>query len=94
MKGRQIKIVAGGILLLVFLVSGCEKMLNLPNDSLLAEGDAFVDDFSARSSVMGVYALLQEVSQQLIILGELQADLLTVTEYADNDLRQLIIEPR
>lgn len=71
------------------LISSCEKMLELPNDSLLPEDKAFVDEFSARSSVMGVYALLQDVAQQLIILGELQGDLLTVTENAENDLRQL-----
>jgi hypothetical protein len=64
-------------------------MLDLPNDSLLPEDKAFVDEFSARSSVMGVYALLQDVAQQLVILGELQGDLLTVTGNADNDLRQL-----
>lgn len=64
-------------------------MLDLPNDSLLPEDKAFVDEFSARSAVLGVYASLQEVAQQLIILGELQGDLLTVTENADNDLRQL-----
>ena len=89
MKGRQIYIFAGSILILILLLSSCEKMLNLPNNRLLAEENAYVDEFSARSSVMGVYALLQEVSQQLIILGGLQGDLLTVTENADNDLRQL-----
>jgi hypothetical protein len=77
-------------MLAIFLfMASCEKMLELPNDSLLPEDKAFVDEFSARSSVMGVYALLQGVAQQLIILGELQGDLLTVTENADNDLRQL-----
>ncbi len=75
--------------MLLLLTASCEKMLELPNDSLLPEEKAFVDEFSARSSVMGVYALLQEVAQQLIILGEVQGDLLTVTENADNDLRQL-----
>jgi tetratricopeptide (TPR) repeat protein len=73
----------------LILIISCERMLDLPNDSLLPEEKAFVDEFSARSSVIGVYALLQDVAQQLIILGELQGDLLTVTENADNDLRQL-----
>ena len=81
--------IAGSILLVIVFYTGCEKMLYLPNDSLLAEEDAYVDEFSARSAVMGVYALLQDVSQQLIILGELQGDLVTVTGNADNDLRQL-----
>ncbi|MCF8346752.1 MAG: RagB/SusD family nutrient uptake outer membrane protein [Bacteroidales bacterium] len=76
-------------LVAAIIFSSCEKMLDMPNGSLLPEDKAFVDEFSARSSVMGVYALLQEVSQQLLILGELQGDLLTVTGNADNDLRQL-----
>jgi len=71
------------------VISSCEKMLELPNESLLPEDNAYADEFSARSSVMGVYALLQDVSEQLVILGDLQGDLLTVTENADNDLRQL-----
>jgi len=70
-------------------IGSCEKMLELSNDTLLTEDNAFVDEFSARSSVMGVYALLHDIAQQLVILGELQGDLLTVTENADNDLRQL-----
>src|SRR4030042_1745335 len=89
MKLRKIILPAcsflGGILILI----SCERMLDLPNDSLLPEDEAFVDEFSARSSVLGVYALLQDVAQQLVIIGELQGDLLMVTENADNDLRQL-----
>ncbi len=73
----------------VWLAAGCEKMLDLPSDNLLPEEEAFVDEFSARAAVMGVYALLQETAQQLVILGELQGDLLTVTENAGNDLRQI-----
>jgi hypothetical protein len=85
---KGIKLIAS-IIAGIVLFSSCEKMLNLPNDSLLPEDQAFVDEFSARASVMGVYALLQEVAQQLVILGELQGDLLTVTENAGSDLRQI-----
>ena len=88
-KKKNISTLAGSLMILLVLLSACEKMLEHPNDSLLPEDKAYVDEFSARSSVMGVYALLQDVAQQLIILGELQGDLLTVTENADNDLRQL-----
>ena len=77
------------LLSVLLFITACDSLLELPNDSLLPEEQAYVDEFSARSSVMGVYALLQDVAQQLIILGELQGDLLTVTENADNDLRQL-----
>jgi hypothetical protein len=88
-RQSEISLLPVGLLAIFLSFASCEKMLELPNDSLLPEDKAFVDEFSARSSVMGVYALLQDVAQQLIILGELQGDLLTVTENADNDLRQL-----
>jgi len=89
MKLKIMLILACSFLGVFILITSCEKMLELPNDSLLPEDKAFIDEFSARSSVIGVYALLQDIAQQLIILGELQGDLLTVTENADNDLRQL-----
>jgi len=89
MKVRIKKILVSSFLGVILFITSCDKMLDLPNDTLLPEDKAFVDEFSARSSVMGVYALLQDVAQQLIILGELQGDLLTVTENANNDLRQL-----
>ena len=47
--------------ILLVLIS-CERMLDLPNDSLLPEEEAYLDEYSARSAVMGVYARLQEVS--------------------------------
>ncbi|MCK4855884.1 MAG: RagB/SusD family nutrient uptake outer membrane protein, partial [Bacteroidales bacterium] len=89
MRLKNILFLTGGLFVIMLLIASCEKMLQMPNDSLLPEDKAFVDEFSARSSVMRVYGLLQDVAQQLIILGELQGDLLTVTENADNDLRQL-----
>ena len=89
MRHKNTLFFTGGLFVIMLLIASCEKMLEMPNDSLLPEDKAFVDEFSARSSVMGVYGLLQDVAQQLIILGELQGDLLTVTENADNDLRQL-----
>jgi hypothetical protein len=89
MKRNRTYLPAGILLGAVLCVCSCEKMLDLPNDSLLPEDEAFIDEYSARSSVMGVYALLQDISQQLIILGELQGDLLTVTGNADPDLIQL-----
>lgn len=86
---KQTGKIFGSLLLTFLLIGSCEKMLELPNDILLPEDKAYIDEFSARSSVMGVYALLENVAQQLVILGELQGDLLTVTGNADNDLRQL-----
>lgn len=89
MRKNIIYRMAGCIFTGVLVITSCEKMLDLPNESLLPEEQAFVDEFSARASVMGVYALLQEVAERLVILGELQGDLLTVTGHAGTDLRQI-----
>ena len=51
----------GSLLFIFLLIASCEKMMELPNDTLLPEDKAYIDEFSARSSVMGVYALLQNV---------------------------------
>jgi hypothetical protein len=67
----------------------CEKILDVPPEDVLEEKNAFLDDFSARSSVLGIYSLLQDVTEQLVILGELQGDLITVTDNADQDLIQV-----
>jgi len=76
-------------MILAIMMFSCEEIFNLPADDVLEEDEAWVDDFSARSSVLGVYALLQNIAEQLIILGELQGDMLTVTENADQDLIQV-----
>lgn len=72
----------------VALVS-CEKVLDVKTSDVLYDEDAFKDNFSARSAVLGVYALMQNVAEQYVILGELQGDLVTVTDNADNDLIQI-----
>jgi hypothetical protein len=83
-------------ILAVFLMSlsalvviSCERILDVPPEDVLEEKNAFLDDFSARSSVLGIYSLLQDVAEQLVILGELQGDLITVTDNADQDLIQV-----
>jgi hypothetical protein len=89
MKGLKKILKVTGFFSITLLSLSCEKMLELPNDSLLPEEKAYVDEFSARSAVMGVYASLQDIAEQLVILGELQGDLLTTTKNAQYDLRQI-----
>jgi starch-binding outer membrane protein, SusD/RagB family len=68
---------------------GCDDLLDVSSHDFVNEKDAFIDGFSARSSVLGVYALLQNVAEQYVILGELQGELVTVTQNADQDLIQV-----
>jgi hypothetical protein len=80
----------------LFLVSSlftallsCEMIFDPSSKDFLEEEQAFTDNFSARSAVLGTYALMQNVAEQVVILGELQGDLLTVTENAGEDLIQI-----
>jgi starch-binding outer membrane protein, SusD/RagB family len=38
---------------------------------------------------MGMYGLQQQLVEQIMVLGELRADLLTITENADADLVEI-----
>jgi hypothetical protein len=60
-----------------------DQELNITDDKL------FTDWYEYRSVEMGLYALQQDLVEQLVVLGELRGDLLTVTENADADLVEI-----
>src|SRR6056297_1408264 len=78
------------LILILFLgVVSCEDFLN-PNQKLVIESDDFFGDWSEyRSAEMGMYALQQELVDQMIILGELRGDLMEITANADRDLQEV-----
>jgi len=76
------------ILLLVaaFIISSCKEFFD-PDQELNITQDQLYDDwYEYRSIEMGMYALQQELAEQLVVLGELRGDLLTITGNADADL--------
>ncbi len=80
-------------LLLIFIggliVSGCEEFYNPELGNAIREDDYFIDQSEYRSASMGLYALQQDLVEQLIVLGELRADLLEITDNAGRDLREV-----
>ncbi len=81
------------ILLSVFLILGnltsCEEFFSPDQDNKVSEEDLYNDWYEYRSTAMGLYGLQQELVEQLLVLGELRGDLLTVTENADVDLMEI-----
>ncbi len=75
------------LLVAVFLLSGsCEKFFD-PEQALIVDEDNYFNDWNEyRAAELGLYALQQELVTQLVVLGELRGDMLTVTENADRDL--------
>ncbi|MDA3928969.1 MAG: RagB/SusD family nutrient uptake outer membrane protein, partial [Prolixibacteraceae bacterium] len=82
-----------GLILTVFLMLGyltsCEDFFNPKQDVTVTEDQLYTDWYEYRSAAVGLYALQQDLVEQLVVLGELRADLLTVTENANADLREI-----
>ena len=73
----------------LLFITGCEKFFNPPQDLDITEDMLYDDWYEYRSVEMGLYGLQQNLVEQLIILGELRGDLLTITENADADLIEI-----
>ena len=67
----------------------CEEFFN-PEQALVVLEDDFYKNWNEyRSAEMGLYALQQNLVDQIVILGDLRGDLLEVTQYADKDLNEI-----
>ncbi len=84
---NTIKIYIPILFMAVMLFStSCENFFD-PEQELVLETENFYKDWSEyRSAEMGLYALQQNLVDQIVILGELRADLLEITPNADKDL--------
>lgn len=70
----------------ILFVSSCEKFLNPEQELRPIEDNLYKDWYEYRSVEMGMYALQQNLVEQLLILGELRADLLEITPNATADM--------
>lgn len=73
----------------LFLFSSCTDYFN-PDQEIYITEDKLLNDWNEyRALEMGLYGLQQNLAEQLIVLGELRGDLLTITENADEDLVEI-----
>ncbi len=70
----------------VIFFSSCEKFFYPDQELIIKEKDLFSDWEEYRSAEMGLYSLQQNLVDQILVLGELRGDLLTITDYATPDL--------
>ena len=68
-----------------FLLS-CEKFIDPEQELIRRSDEMFADWGEYRSAAMGLYALQQQLVEQIVVLGELRADLLKITENATPEL--------
>lgn len=74
------------LLIMAFMTSACEDFFNPEQDLTIDESKLPSDEAELRSMSLGLYALQQDLVEQIVILGELRGDLLKITENADPDL--------
>lgn len=77
------------VVLISLLLTSCKDYFNPVQELDVTEDLLFDDWYEYRSVEIGLYALQQDLAEQIIILGELRGDLLTITENADVDLVEI-----
>jgi starch-binding outer membrane protein, SusD/RagB family len=77
------------VVFIMGLFSSCETFFNPDQDIYINEEDFYTEYYEYRAAVMGLYSLQQDLVEQLVVLGELRGDLLTVTPNADADLMEI-----
>jgi hypothetical protein len=70
-------------------LNSCADFFNPDQGINITEEQLFTDWYEYRAASMGLYALQQNLVEQLVVLGELRGDLLTVTDNADGDLMEI-----
>jgi hypothetical protein len=76
-------------LISILSLPSCKDFLDPQQDLNVTQDQLFDDWYEYRSAAMGLYGLQQQLVEQLVVLGELRADLLTVTPNADADLIEI-----
>jgi hypothetical protein len=69
--------------------TACEKFFSPEQEIAITENRLFDDWYEYRAVEMGLYSIQAELAEQLMVLGELRADLLQITDFADADLIEI-----
>ena len=85
---RYLNIIISVLIASTFLFS-CEKFFDPEQELNITDEKMFDDWYEYRSAAMGLYGLQQNLVEQLVILGELRGDLLTITENANADMVEI-----
>jgi tetratricopeptide (TPR) repeat protein len=83
---NKYKVIIGAFVLSLIFFSSCKDFLN-PDQEINITKDKLYDDwYEYRAITMGLYGIQTDLVEQLVILGELRADLMKITENANADM--------
>lgn len=86
-KNKLYYILTALILSIVF--SSCSDFLDVEPEEVLLPENHFQNKYDADAAIIGIYGKFMELAPQYVILNELRADLMDVTENSDNYLKQV-----
>lgn len=76
-------------LMFAMIPVSCNEFFNPEQELDITEDKLYKDWYEYRAVGMGMYAMQQDLAEQLLVLGELRADLLSTTDNADADLIEI-----
>ena len=89
LKKMKYSVIILSLLMSVVFLPSCKDFFNPDQELNVTKDKMFTDWYEYRSTAMGLYALQQKLVEQIVVLGELRGDLLTVTPNADADLVEI-----
>ncbi len=79
-----------GVFIACALLSGsCKKVLDKQPEDSLSSSQVYRNVFDADAAVIGLYGKFMGLAKQYVVLNELRADLMEVTDNADANLREI-----
>ncbi len=86
---NRIKYTSVLLLVSLLLFSGCSDLLDVKSEEVLDAEDMYQNKYDAEVALRGIYGEFMELAEQIVVLNELRADLMEVTDNANQDLRDL-----
>jgi hypothetical protein len=89
MKLYKLINIAAVVLLLAFTLYSCEDMLEAKDENNIEADDNYRTENDADNAILGIYSKFMTLVDRVIVLEELRADLLDITEKSTTDLQAI-----
>jgi hypothetical protein len=86
---KSVKPVLSLLILVSLFLGSCSDLMEVKPKNVVSEENHFNNIYDADAAVRGIYGKLVNLADDYVILNELRADLMDVTDFADNDLREI-----
>ena len=75
-------------LVILLIVSSCEKMIDVDQPDTIEQNQAFTDKNSISLSILGIYSLMTDLVEPMFLAGEVRADLVVSSKSAGTYIKE------